>query len=404
MEISLLDHQWELLNSSTKHTLMLGGVGSGKTFAGCCFVYKMISEQPQATILIAANTYQQLRDVLIDALTTFLDEIGLEYKYNKATSIITIERTETRILCRSLDKYDNLRGIEIGSYWLDEVAYAKREAYDVVIGRLRDKNATRHHGILTTTPKGYNWLYDYFHESGTLHTNDFKTVSADTSKNRHLPDGYIDNLKAQYGEDSPLYQQEVLGEFVNLTAGKAYYAFERDKHVQEFNEMPGPWWTFCDFNVDPMTGGAAKVVDGVIYVHDEKFLRNSDTFKFVNSMAKYHGSKIVPDSTGKARSTTGKSNHEILKAKFDVVYNRNPHVIDRVNNINRLLSMDRIVIHPRCKKLINDLEQVSWKEGKNDLDQTTNKMLTHISDGLGYLANYLYPIKVNKTNSHITFE
>ena len=119
----------------------------------------------------------------------------------------------------------------------------------------------------------------------------------------------------------------------------------------------------------------------------------------------YRHASIIPDSTGRNRSTTGRSNFDILKNHgFDVVYNRNPFVIDRVNNLNRLLDKGRIIIHPNCRKLINDLEKVSWREGKNELNQTTDRLLTHISDCLGYLAWYLFPIEYNKTNSYITFE
>ena len=62
----------------------------------------------------------------------------------------------------------------------------------------------------------------------------------------------------------------------------------------------------------------------------------------------------------------------------------NPYVNDRANNINRLFTDDRIIINPRCKKLINDLEKVSWLNGK--IDQKTDPLLSHVSDALGYLC------------------
>ncbi len=105
---------------------------------------------------------------------------------------------------------------------------------------------------------------------------------------------------------------------------------------------------------------------------------------------KYYGT-IIPDSTGKARKTSGKSDHQILKdAGYQIPPVRNPFVTDRVNNVNRLLMNNKIIINPRCKKLIGDLERVSWKDNK--LDQKTDPMLTHISDALGYLANHIFPI------------
>ena len=39
-EIKLLPHQWEAIHSTKKHTLLLGGVGSGKTYTGAHWCIK----------------------------------------------------------------------------------------------------------------------------------------------------------------------------------------------------------------------------------------------------------------------------------------------------------------------------------------------------------------------------
>jgi hypothetical protein len=65
--------------------------------------------------------------------------------------------------------------------------------------------------------------------------------------------------------------------------------------------------------------------------------------------------------------------------------------MDRYNTVNGLLEKARIKISNKCVKLIGDLEKVSFKEGTT-LPDTNDKMLTHISDALGYLCWWLYPI------------
>ena len=109
----------------------------------------------------------------------------------------------------------------------------------------------------------------------------------------------------------------------------------------------------------------------------------------------YYG-KVIPDSTGSNRKTSGKSDFQILKdAGHDIMKVRNPFVGDRVNNMNRLLTDERIIISKRCKKLINDLEKVAWKD--NQLDQKgANKHLTHISDALGYGCWKLFPLQQDR--------
>ena len=100
------------------------------------------------------------------------------------------------------------------------------------------------------------------------------------------------------------------------------------------------------------------------YIFDEVFLENSDTYKLAAELKKrkYTG-MLVPDSTGKNRKTSGKSDFEILKESgFRIPSVRNPFVTDRINNVNRLFADNRIIINPKCKKLIADLEKVVWKD------------------------------------------
>jgi phage terminase large subunit len=154
-----------------------------------------------------------------------------------------------------------------------------------------------------------------------------------------------------------------------------------------------------DFNVMPMTAGIGYYVNNRFYIWDEAFLENSDTYKMSDYLKKngYIGT-IYPDSTGSGRKTSGKSDHLILREAGHTVHpTRNPFVTDRVNNINRLLSDNRIIIHPRCKKIINDLEKVTWKN--DELDQKTDKMLTHISDALGYLCWAIDPLTAPRQKS-----
>ncbi|MEN6537415.1 MAG: hypothetical protein ABFD89_27430, partial [Bryobacteraceae bacterium] len=67
----------------------------------------------------------------------------------------------------------------------------------------------------------------------------------------------------------------------------------------------------------------------------------------------------------------------------------NPAVRDRVNLVNALLHSargeSRLLIDPRCKELILDLEQVSYKPGGVFIDKDKDPQRTHLSDALGYM-------------------
>ena len=53
-------------------------------------------------------------------------------------------------------------------------------------------------------------------------------------------------------------------------------------------------------------------------------------------------------------------------------------------------SMKRITIDPKCKQLIRDCEIMTWKNG--DLDQTTDKSITHAFDAASYPVYTKYAI------------
>lgn len=387
--MELLNHQWSFLTSKRKFELLKGGIGSGKSWCGSHWIIQRASQYPKAKHLIGANTYSQLRDSTLAAVFSVLDGLSIPYRYNANRGLLSFLGAE--VLCKSMDNFNTLRGIEIGSFWIDEVRDLKEEAFLVLLGRLRDRNVQVHQGRLTSSPSGFDWLFDWFDPNGEKNTEEFGLTTATSYDNPFLPDGYLETLAAQYGKD--FFKQEVLAEWVNLTAGKCYYAFDREKNIRPIQKRSGSVLVGMDFNVNPMTAVVAQVQNGKICIFDEVFDENSSTPKMCHELIKkgYKGARVYPDSTGKNRKTSGVSDFTALKdSGFQIESTRNPIVFDRVNNINRLLEQGKIIIDPRCKKLINDLEKVSWKG--NAINKLSDPMLSHISDSLGYLCWKLDPM------------
>lgn len=390
-EIQLLPHQWKSVHSKAQHVLLLGGIGSGKSFALVCFMMKMYKEYPKSLGLITANTYGQLKKATLAAVFKNLTEWGISFQYNQMSSLLTIEGTK-RFLCLSAENYDAHRGIEVGEWLADEAAYYSKEAYDVFAGRLRDKRGSLQ-SLFVSSPNGFNWLYDLFIKEGSNNPM-YETISATTENNPHLPRGYIEHLKSTYSESQ--IEQELMGKFVNISSGKTYYAFDREKNVCDNVSLArGTVFIGMDFNVGFMCSVVLQFLNDKLYIYDEVTLRDSDTYQMANELRKrgYGGATVIPDSTAANRKTSGQSDFEILRqAGFTIKSTRNPFVMDRVNCVNKLLRDEEIIISSKCKVLIADLEQVVWKGNK--LDQSgQSKDLTHISDALGYAANMLKPLR-----------
>ncbi len=180
----------------------------------------------------------------------------IPFEANKAENTLTITDTGSRILFRSMDDYERLRGTNLAWFGVDELTYTREEAWIRLEARLRDPEATRLCGFGVWTPKGFDWVYRRFIKG----TEGYACALAKANENRHLlekvPDFY-ERLKASY--DATFYEQEVLGEYLNPKGGLVYHAFDRSACVEEQQAdrtLPLLW--ALDFNVRPdVLGGGA---------------------------------------------------------------------------------------------------------------------------------------------------
>lgn len=392
MQLNLTKSQSEFFFSNKKFCWYRAGVGAGKTTVGSVWSYTKSVNEPWALGLFAANTYRQLHNVMLPSAFRLFDDIGVEYSYNQQKGWLQIDRS--RVLCVSLDNYDiALRGVEIGWAWVDELRDSSKAAWDVLIGRLRDRKAENLEIRVTSTPNGFDWMYELF--SGVGKGDDYIEVYGNGFENLHLPKGYLESLKGSY--DPKMYDQEVMGLYVASGTGQVYYGFDRSKAVKPVQRNPHfPVYIGMDFNINPMTAVAFQVYENNVYVVSEYYIMSSNTDELAMKIkADYGPLQIIPDSTGKALKTSsrGLSDHEILRQHGHIVLpTLNPARMDRYNTVNNMLDKGRLFVDPKCVKLIRDLEQVSFKAGTNEPDTSKDKTLTHISDALGYGVWFHFPI------------
>ncbi|MGA3204936.1 MAG: hypothetical protein ABSF12_20775, partial [Bryobacteraceae bacterium] len=191
----------------------------------CQEAIKLSYLNPGRTGLLGAPTYPMLRDATQAALLEVLDRNRIPYDFNRAENFLVMRETRSKILFRSVEEFERLRGSNLAWFGLDELTYTQEQAWLRLEGRLRDPKATRLCGFAVWTPKGYDWVYERF---VARQVEGYETVVAKPFENRFLlgkvPD-YYSRLKSSY--DARFYEQEVLGQYLTLHAGKVYPAFER---------------------------------------------------------------------------------------------------------------------------------------------------------------------------------
>lgn len=400
-------------------------MGSGKSYALIYQALFLAGLNPGLPGLLGAPTYPMLRDATLRTLADVLNAEGIEYDHHRTENIIHLPTAPfygAEILCRSLDDYERLRGTNLAWFGIDELTYCPPAAWTRLEGRLRHPKANRRCGMAAWTPKGFDWVYEAFISEPR---KGYRATLASPRENRHVTEtGMYDALQAGY--DERLYRQEVLGEYLSLTSGTAYYSFDRRTNVRDVqydHRLPLSW--SLDFNINPMCSVIAQVEDKTdpmdlaitgkrnfeVRILDELYLGDSNTpeacQEFVEKCSQYTRPNplvvyVYGDASGSARQRAvgagANSDWAVIREffanrrEFKMSYKykaANGLVKDRIAAVNGGLCNSegarRVFVHPRCKNLIRDLERVVFKPGTGSLDQTTDPMLTHISDAAGYL-------------------
>jgi Terminase large subunit, T4likevirus-type, N-terminal/Terminase RNaseH-like domain len=379
-----------------------GPIGSGKSRALCQEAIKLSYINQGRQGLLGAATYPMLREATQTTLFELLDNDDIPYVYNKAENVLTMKHTNSRILFRPIDEFERLRGTNLAWFGLDELTYAPEEAWLRLEGRLRDPLGTRLCGFAVWTPKGYDWVYQKFIADPVA---GYDAIIAKPFENRFVLDkvpDFYDRLKQSY--DETFYQQEVLGQYLSLQGGLVYRAFERREHIKKLQVHTNyPLLWALDFNVDPMCSVVVQMEGQNISVLDEIVIRHASTQEaceeFERRFSNHRGGLIIyGDASGNSQHTTGASDYQIVREYFRAHYGArvsykvpkaNPSVRDRImltNSCLRTAAGDiRLVVDAKCKELIKDFEQVSYKDNSNAIDKEKDRRRTHVSDALGYL-------------------
>lgn len=395
----------KLLGSPANNIMAFGGSRSGKTFELVRAIFVRAAKRKSRHVILRLK-FNHIKtsiwhETIPKVLAICFPDLGAIP--NKTDYFYTLPNG-SEVWIGGLDekiRVEKILGKEYSTIYFNECSSIPRESIDMAKTRLAENSGLVNKFYYDMNPPTKkHWSYWQFikhwddRAERELSKHKFVSILMNPRDNiENLPDDYLQILR-----DMPenMRRRFLDGEFVESDEGEAYYEFDRERHVKECKKENGQVLIGQDFNVDPMASCVGQYDGYRFYIFDELVERNSDTPRQASKLIQkgYAGASVYPDSTGRNRKTSGKSDFVMLQEDgFSIVPTRNPMVRDRINNINRLLKAERIIISPKCKKLINDLEKVSWRG--NDLDQKTDPLLTHVSDALGYLCWKIAPIKSN---------
>lgn len=404
----MLPHQRDFHNDLHSRFLHLsGGYSSGKTHSLCMKALKMRWINRYHSGGLTAPSYPELKKDVLPTFEAIFEDNKIPYSYNQTDKIFTFPWCKGKLYLFTAEK--KIRGPNLADMGINEATLITRERYLECVGRVRVKGAACPQVYSSGTPEGVgNYMYDLFVENPMQNSRVIYAKTMDNAEN--IDPAYIASLKASY--DALTLQAYLNGEWVNMNGNQFYYSYDatinEDKTLQrDYNKLV---LVGLDFNVDFMTATMWHHTQDGIRGFDEICLeKNADTKKMCEAL-KVRGytpdvTTIYPDPAGKARSTKGAPDHEILRQEgFNVVSRLSaPRFRERQLNMNNKLEKGWIKYNPdkmpRLKKDFLSVAQdpVTLEKLKDD------PKLTHASDGVDYLVDVLSPFNRPSRTESVRF-
>lgn len=427
MLYKLLKAQREFLeiphNYSLDVAVYQGGYGSGKTFSGSLLGILLAVKFPGVRGLVGAQTYTLVRDTTLQTYFEHLENFGftegVDYEWSSSLQKLTF-KNGSEILFRHFDEPNKLKSLNLGFVEIEEMSDIPYDTFKVLLSRMRqrirhDWKGFRHRIFGHTNPEMQRgWVYKTFIENSAPN---YRLISAPTTQNIYLPEGFCNELKKIY--DEQYYNIFVLAQNGEYNNGLVIKDFT-DENVKDIAYQPEmDLHISCDFNVDPMCWVFAHKTDDKVFYFDEIAMENTTTSKacdeFLRRYPAHKGRVIVNgDASGDNRSCTSEyTNYVIIKKKllqygYDAeiqIKAFNPPIKNRIMAFNsKVRSADGeicLFVDKKCEKLLYNIYNLKYKEGSSKIDIPTYqqikqskelKFLSHPMDAASYLVDFYWPI------------
>lgn len=396
--MSLTATQKAFATSRDAYPCFVGGFGSGKTAAAIARAMALKAHFRNCDIAYYLPSFPLVEDIAMRRFPELCERKGWAHKTRGGTSPHIEFPGAGRILFRSMSTPASIVGYEVAHSICDELdtmpTELARTAWNKIIARNRQKCSIPNTVAVATTPEGFGFVHERWVKNKAPGYVLFRAKTMDNAAN--LPEGYIDNLRNSY--PSQLLSAYLDGEFVNLTSGSVYPAFDRNLNATFEKIKEGePLHIGLDFNVTKMAAVVHVLRDGKPYALDE-LTGVFDTPAMVALIKKRypdHQMTVYPDASGGNRKSHNASESDLSllrQAQFRVCVNAaNPAVKDRVLAMNKVLESREYRINPdTCPVYVEGLEKQPYDK-HGEPDKTGG--LDHALDAGGYFITYKFPIQ-----------
>ena len=183
-------------------------VSAGKSYALSIWIVLQCLKNPGIRGIIIAQNYRALTLVLIREIKNRCNEFGITIEHNKSNNELVFPNGSI-LYGFSAESPDAVLGLtEISLLAIDEAAYTNEEIYNNARDRMRGSKYPSRVRLISSpsNTRVQNW----FSTICKLHSD--KVIHATAFDNPFTSQSFKDELIERYGEGTPLYRQQVLGE------------------------------------------------------------------------------------------------------------------------------------------------------------------------------------------------
>ena len=386
-----LTEKQKTLFSDWKHgrlrriNILEGSVRSGKTYSSLILWALWLASRPETgKYLMVGKTMTTLKRNCLEPLQAMFGENKVSY---------SIPGKHATIFDRSVDlegasdarSEEKIRGVTLHGAYMDEITLAPQPFFAMLLSRLSAPGAKLFGTTNPDSPR--HWLKVDYLDNPKLDIYRRKFLLDD---NTTLPSDYIENLKLEY--TGVFYRRFILGDWV-AAEGAIYPMFEVIRHVSEATPEIRMAWIAADIGHTNPTAflrlGAGK--DGRIWVLDEYYHQVGissaaksprqyarDMIAFAQRMPMQPDGIIVdPAAEGFILQLREDSNLRIKRA--------DNAVLEGIQLVASAIDAGVLMIHPRCKHLIDELQGYAWDPKAQERGEDKPiKQNDHACDALRY--------------------
>lgn len=381
MQLVLTDKQYDYIDDSTRHLMVMGSAGSGKTIFACTKVILYALKYPNARIGVFRLTLPSLRETSWLEIRNLLDMYGIEYKENKSNGIISLSNGST-ISFTPVDDEKKLRSLNLDMVYIEQCEEITEEAFIELDLRIRNEVAKKYGGqmlIVVQPSNKSHWLYRLFYNE-KANDPDYKKVHFSYLDNPFLPEDQKKVYEGLRETNYDRYLTHTLGEWISSSKQIFTTNWSVGFDRTYFNYYVGG----CDFGWNnPACFLLCGVYDDEFYILGEVYKAEMKTDEFLDRIRGllYSFDLSFNDI---ASVYADASDPEKIQQFCDAGLNTYPSVKDVKAKIDTTRET-KIHVSPECVNLIRELPMYSWKKNKDgELLEEPVKKDDHSIDALCY--------------------